>query len=186
MVLIDRDGTINIEKHYISSPEQIEILPHAAEGIKMLRELGLQVIIITNQSGIGRGFFDLKKLEEIHHRLQTLLKESGTSVDAIYFCPHLSDDECHCRKPSIEMARQAGKKFTAELSESFVVGDNVCDIEFGKNIGAITILVRTGYGSKVFEEQTIEPDYIVENLFEAACLIKGILEKTKLSASLDS
>lgn len=177
IVLIDRDGTINAERNYLSAPEQIELLPQAAEGIKILHELNLPVAVVTNQSGLGRGFFDLKRLEEIHERLLEVLRENGTSVDRIYFCPHLPEDDCNCRKPLAEMANRAAEDFDAELSKSFVIGDNVCDIELGKNIGATAILVRTGYGKITEREKLAAPDYTVENLFEAANLIKGILEK---------
>jgi D-glycero-D-manno-heptose 1,7-bisphosphate phosphatase len=178
IVLIDRDGTINIERNYLSAPEQIKLLPQSADAIKILRELNLPVVVVTNQSGIGRGFFDLKRLEEIHERLREVLRENGTDVDRIYFCPHLPEDECGCRKPLAEMAQRAAKDFDADLSKSFVIGDNVCDIELGKNIGAeATILVRTGYGKTVEEEKLAVPDYTVENLFEAANLIKEILGK---------
>jgi D-glycero-D-manno-heptose 1,7-bisphosphate phosphatase len=176
LVLIDRDGTINVERHYLSSPEQIELFPDTAEGIKLLKSLGLPVAVVTNQSAIGRGYFDLAMLEEIHDRLHAVLEASGASVDAVYFCPHLPEDECNCRKPLTDMAQRAAADFNAELSDSFVIGDNVCDIELGKNVNATTILVRTGYGARTEQEKKTAPDYIVENLFEAANLIKGILE----------
>lgn len=177
LILIDRDGTINVERHYLSAPEQIELFPETAEGIKLLRSLGFQIAVVTNQSAIGRGFFDSERLDEIHRRLREVLAEAGTQVDAIYFCPHLPEDECQCRKPGIEMAIKAAAEFDSELSKSFVIGDNVCDIELGKNINAVTILVKTGYGKRVLEEQKTKSDYVVENLLEAAYLIKGITEK---------
>lgn len=176
LVLIDRDGTINVERHYLSAPEQIELIPQAAEGIKLLRELGMRVVIVTNQSAIGRGYFDSAKLDKIHNRLNEVLKEARTKVDAIYFCPHTPEENCDCRKPLTKMAAQAARDFNAELSESFVIGDNVGDIELGKNIGATTILVRTGHGTRTELEKKTQPDYTVENLFEAAHLIKNILE----------
>ena len=176
LVLIDRDGTINVERHYLSSPDQIELFPQTAEAIKLLKSLDLKVAVVTNQSAIGRGFFDLTQLEQIHKRLHTVLEKSGAGVDAVYFCPHLPEDECQCRKPLTNMARRAAEDFSAELSDSFVIGDNVCDIELGKNIKATTILVRTGYGTRTEQEKKTQPDFIVENLFEAANLIKGILE----------
>jgi histidinol phosphatase-like enzyme len=116
-------------------------------------------------------------LEQIHERLHRVLNEGGTGVDAVYFCPHLPEDECRCRKPFTVMAERAAEDFQANLSESFVIGDNVCDIELGKNIGAITILVRTGHGTRTEQEGKTTPHYTVENLFEAAILIKGILER---------
>lgn len=177
LALIDRDGTINVEKHYLSSPEQIELFPQTVDGIKLLQSLGLRIVIVTNQSGIGRGYFDLTQLEQIHNRLLAVLDEAGARIDTIYFCPHLPEDKCRCRKPLGEMAHRAAKKFNADLSGSFVIGDKICDIELGKNINATSILVRTGYGIKTEQEKVIKPDYVVENLFEAANLIKGILEK---------
>lgn len=177
LVLIDRDGTINVERHYLSSPDQIELFEGSAEAIKLLKDLGLPVAVVTNQSAIGRGYFDLAQLEEIHERLREVLRESETGIDAVYFCPHTPEDDCECRKPFTDMARQAAAEFGAELSKSFVIGDNVCDIELGRNVGATTILVRTGYGKRTEAEKLTEPDYIVENLLEAANLIKGILEK---------
>lgn len=177
LVLIDRDGTINVERHYLSSPDQIELFSESAEAIKLLKDLGLPVVVVTNQSAIGRGYFDEARLEEIHERLHQVLKDAGASVDSVYFCPHTPDDLCECRKPLTEMANKAARDFGAELSKSFVIGDNVCDIELGKNIGATTFLVRTGYGKRTETEKLTEPDYVVENLLEAANLIKGILEK---------
>ncbi len=176
LVLIDRDGTINVERNYLSTPEEVELFPRSAEGIKLLRALGLKVAVVTNQSAIGRGYFDLDRLAEIHHRLGEILEEAGTKFDAIYFCPHLPEDNCDCRKPLAAMAQKAETDFGADLSESFVIGDNVCDIELGKNIKATTILVRTGYGQRTEEEKLTRADYVVENLYEAACLIKKILE----------
>ncbi len=162
LVLIDRDGTINVERHYLSSPEQIELFPETVAGLKLLRELGFQIAVVTNQSAIGRGIFDIKRLNEIHNRLEEVLAEFETKVDAIYFCPHIPEDDCQCRKPQTEMATKAAAEFDSQLSESFVIGDNVCDIELGKNISATTILVKTGYGKRVLEEQKTQPDFVVE------------------------
>ncbi len=173
LVLIDRDGTINVERHYLSSPEQIELFPETVAGLKLLRELDFKIAVVTNQSAIGRGFFDIERLDEIHNHLREVLAE--VEIDAIYFCPHIPEANCQCRKPQIEMATKAADLFDSILSESFVIGDNVCDIELGKNINATTILVKTGYGKRVLEEQKTQPDYVVENLLEAANLIKEIV-----------
>lgn len=176
LALIDRDGTINVEKNYLSDPAQIEIFPEAIEGMKVLRDLGLKIVVVTNQSGIGRGFFDTSRLEEIHARLREKLSVAGIEIDAIYFCPHTPDENCACRKPLSGMAEQAASEFDAALEKSFVIGDNIGDIELGKNIDATTFLVRTGYGEKVEKEGKTCPDYTVANLYEAAVLIKEILE----------
>lgn len=177
LVLIDRDGTINVERHYLSSPEQIELFPETIAGIRLLRDLGFKIAVVTNQSAVGRGIIDLQRLDEIHNRLRELLAEGETEVDAIYFCPHLPEDVCKCRKPEIEMATKAAELFDSELSKSFVIGDNVCDIELGKNINATTILVKTGYGKRVLEEKKTTPEFVAENLLETAKLIKEIIEK---------
>ena len=139
VVLLDRDGTINLEKHYLSSPEQLELLPHASEGIRLMKQLGLSTVVITNQSAVGRGFFGLDMLNLIHQRLREMLADREASLDAIYVCPHRPEEGCACRKPGPGLARKAAENFGADLSEAFVIGDNVCDIEMGKRIGATTL-----------------------------------------------
>lgn len=177
LVLIDRDGTVNVERHYLSRPEQIELLPASASGIKLLKSLNLSVVIVTNQSGVGRGFFDSQRLEKINDRLREVLSENGAIIDAIYFCPHSPEEGCSCRKPATGMAQRAAADFKFELSKSFVIGDKACDIIFGKNIGATTILVRTGYGAQTEQQGNTPPDYVADNLLAAAQLIKKILER---------
>lgn len=177
LVLIDRDGTLNVNKHYLSDPAQLELPPRAAEAVKLLHELGLVNVVVTNQSAIGRGFFDEARLQQIHEKLNELLAAEGAKIDAVYFCPHTPDDGCNCRKPLPQMAHQAAADFSADLKKSFVVGDNECDIELGKNIGATTILVRTGHGLKTEQNGSVKPDYTVENLYEAAELIEDLLKK---------
>lgn len=184
LVLIDRDGTLNVERNYLSSPDEIELVPRAAEALKLLRSLGLTIAVVTNQSAIGRGYFDVKKLNEIHERLNEILRRNEAAVDAIYFCPHLPEDGCECRKPLTKMARQAAQDFDADLSKSFVIGDNTVDIGLGKNIAAVTILVRTGYGAKIESAIEEKPDYIVQDIYEAACVIKEILEKETRGAEI--
>jgi D-glycero-D-manno-heptose 1,7-bisphosphate phosphatase len=174
LVLLDRDGTINVERNYLSSPEQVELLPDAADGIKLLQSIGFKLVVVTNQSAIGRGYFDLTTLDHIHHRLQELLNEQGASLDAIYFCPHVPDENCVCRKPRPALAERAAEDFNSDLTTSFLVGDNVCDIELGKRIGATTILVRTGYGAELEKQEKVKPDYVVANLLEAARLIRQL------------
>ncbi len=177
LVLLDRDGTINVEKHYLSSPDQLELLPNAVAGIRLMRRLGLVTVGVTNQSAIGRGYFGPDRLESIHRRLGELLAGQGAFLDAMYFCPHRPDDGCECRKPAPGLAEQAAAAFGADLSRSFVIGDKVCDIELGKRVGATTILVRTGYGARVALEMdamagTSRPDYVVDDLLEAARAIE--------------
>jgi len=181
LVLIDRDGTINVERHYLSSPDQLELLPRAVEGIRLIKQLGLQVAVVTNQSAVGRGYFGLEMLECINQKLFEMLADRGAAFDAIYTCPHRPDEGCACRKPKSGLAVKAANEFGAELSQSFVIGDNVCDIEMGKLVGAKTILVRTGHGAELVSHETIEPDYVVEDLLEAAQVIQHLFAAAKES-----
>lgn len=174
-VLLDRDGTVIFERNYLSNPDHIELLPGVSDALKELKKLGLGLLIITNQSGIGRKYFDLSTLEKIHLRLKDLLLKKGVVLDDIYFCPHSPEDDCLCRKPKIELVEKAIKKHDFDPKLSFVVGDNKADIELGKNIGAITILVRTGYGREV--EKEVNSDYVINSLNEMLPIVKNKLSK---------
>lgn len=176
LVLIDRDGTLNFNKHYLSDPAQLELIPRAAEAVKLLRELNLKVVVVTNQSAIGRKMFDEARLKEIHEQLDKLLAAEKTKIDAVYFCPHVPEDNCNCRKPLPQLAQQGALDFNADLKKAFVIGDNECDVELGKNIEATTILVRTGHGTKTEQNGNVQPDYTVANIYEAAKLIEDILK----------
>jgi D-glycero-D-manno-heptose 1,7-bisphosphate phosphatase len=173
LVLLDRDGTINVEKHYLCDPDALELLPGAAAGIRLLRQVGFSIAVVTNQAGVGRGLFDLDRVDAVHQRLHELLSEEGTAVDCIYVCPHSPDEKCHCRKPAPGLALRAAVDFGASLLHSFVIGDKDCDIEMGRRIGATTILVRTGHGHEYME--TSQADHIVTDLLEAARLIEHLV-----------
>lgn len=170
-VLLDRDGTIIKECHYLSDPERVELLPGAAEGLLLMQEMGLGLVAVTNQSGIGRGFFDEIRLGEIHQRMRELLAAEGVFLESIYFCPHTPADDCRCRKPHKGLVEMAAKELEFNPEDSFVIGDKSCDIELGQRVGAKTILVRTGYGAEVAVTKTVSPDYVVDNLLEAAWAI---------------
>jgi len=174
-VVLDRDGTIIVERHYLSDPEQVELLPGAAEGMRRLAEMGLGLVMVTNQSGIARGYFDENRLGEIHQRVQELLAAENVYLDGIYYCPHHPDEGCRCRKPEPGMIQQAAQDLGFLASESFVIGDKPCDIELGQREGATTLLVRTGYGAQVEAEQTAQPDYVVDSLTDAARAIQSQL-----------
>lgn len=179
-VLLDRDGTIIKECHYLSDPELVELLPGAAEGLRLMAEMGLGLVGVTNQSAIGRGFFDETRLFQIHQRLRELLELEGVHLKDIYFCPHLPADNCQCRKPRTGLIDMAAKKFEFKPQDSFVIGDKPCDIELGQRVGASTVLVRTGYGAEVAAQKTVNPDFVVENLWEAALAIQGKIALNKM------
>lgn len=172
-VLIDRDGTINVEKHYLSDPDQLELYPGVAKAIRRLNQLGLGVAVVTNQSGIARGYFDLARLEQIHDRLYTLLGEECAVVDGLYICPHGPDDDCDCRKPLPGMVNQAVAEHGFDPAQSFMIGDKEVDVELGHAVGAKSFLVRTGHGPK-FVEGT-KADYVVDDLPKAVEVIEKIL-----------
>lgn len=174
--MMDRDGTINVERHYLSDPVDLELLPGAAEGIRALNEAGLGVAVVTNQSGLARGYFDVATLDQIHARLHDLLAGCGASVDGIYVCPHHPDDGCRCRKPGPGLAEQVAAAMQVDLSRCFVVGDKECDVELGHGVGATTILVLTGYGKGTRDKGGVRPDYVTSDLREAAEVIRRLVE----------
>ncbi|MGA2256651.1 MAG: HAD family hydrolase, partial [Thermoguttaceae bacterium] len=168
------DGTIIVERHYLSSPEQVELLPGAGQGLRAMRALGLGLVIVTNQSAVGRGFFDMARLEEIHDRLRELLAGEGVAVDGIYVCPHTAEDRCRCRKPLPTLLEQAARELGLDVRDSFVIGDKPCDIEMGQAVGATTVLVRTGYGAEHEATGVVSANYVVNDLVEAAAKLAAI------------
>jgi histidinol-phosphate phosphatase family protein len=138
---LDRDGTIVADKHYLSDPDGLELLPNALEGLRELRELGARLVVVTNQSGVGRGYFPAEAIDRMHERLRQLLVEGGVELDAIYVCPHAPDDGCECRKPGTALFERAAEDLGLDLGTSFVVGDKDADVEAGRRIGATPILV---------------------------------------------
>jgi D-glycero-D-manno-heptose 1,7-bisphosphate phosphatase len=175
-VVLDRDGTIIEECEYLSDPQQIKLLPGAAGALRKLKEMGLGLAIITNQSAIGRGFFNDARLGEIHHRLVELLETERVDLDALYYCPHKPEDACPCRKPEVGLIQKASVDLNFDLEQSIVIGDKVSDVEMGRRVRATTFLVRTGYGSLMASEGKNFADYIVEDLADAAGIIERLIK----------
>lgn len=167
--LIDRDGTINVEKHYLSDPEQLELIPGAAAAIRRLNQAGWGVAVITNQSGVGRGYFGLDRLAQVHERLVSMLSAEGARVDGIYICPHAPDDDCACRKPLPGMVEQAVAELHFDPKKAVMIGDKEVDVELGLAVGAKTFLVRTGHGHKHVDGT--KADHVVDDLPRAVDLI---------------
>ena len=166
-VFIDRDGTMAKDVSYCSCPEDFELLPNTGKAIRLLNEHGFKVIVITNQSGIARGYFTEEMLAKIHEKMKDELAKEGAWVDAIYHCPHHPDDNCQCRKPKPKLALQAAKDHDIELKDSLVVGDLQMDIDLGKAIGCRTILVRT----PPMNDENPKSDIVVSDLLSAVQLI---------------
>ncbi|MGB7948648.1 MAG: HAD family hydrolase [Candidatus Binatia bacterium] len=174
-VVLDRDGTVIAERHYLSDPRQIELLPGSVKGLRRMLEMGLGLVMITNQSAVGRGFFNEDRLELIHRRLRELLQAEEVHLAGIYYCPHTPENDCPCRKPRTGLVERAARQLDFDLAASFVVGDKAADIEMGRQVKATTLLVRTGYGAEVAADPGIRPDYIVDDLWAAAQTIQGLV-----------
>ena len=175
-VLLDRDGTIIQERHYLADPDQVELLPKAAEGLRAMSNLGLGLALVTNQSGLGRGYFGCDQLHNVHARLVELLVAAGVELEGIYYCPHTPADKCACRKPRTGLVDQPVEQLHFDPISCFVVGDKDCDIELGRRIGAISLLVRTGYGRETEKRGETRPDYVADDLVDVAAKVRAIVE----------
>ena len=181
-VFIDRDGTINVEREFLYLPEEFEFIPGAPEAIRLLNEANFRVMVVTNQSGIARGYYDEAAVNTLHLHMDCELQRFGASVDAYYYCPHHPDygtgvyrKRCDCRKPMDGMVRRGAKEFSLDLSSCYMIGDRRADVEAALNAGCRPIMVRTGYGAA--ESAVIPPGIPVYNdLLEAVRVIIG--EKT--------
>ncbi len=171
-VLLDRDGTINEEVGYVLSPAELRLIPGAADAIRRLRELGLGVLVVTNQSPVGRGWITEDELEAVHRRLRELLQAEGADLDGIEHCPHAPGTGCRCRKPATGMVERASATFGFDPAEAFVVGDHAGDMAMGRAVGARTVFVLTGHGQE--ERAAAEPfaDHVVANLQAAVDVIR--------------
>jgi D-glycero-D-manno-heptose 1,7-bisphosphate phosphatase len=174
-VFLDRDGTINEEMGYLSDPSKVALLPGAAGALAKLRGAGFLLVVLTNQSGIARGYYTEKELEEVNGTLQGMLKGSGAEVDAFYFCPHHPDYggkvNCDCRKPKTGMADRAAREMSIDLTRSYFVGDKCSDVELGINAGGKAVMVTTGYGMEektLVEARGLRPAAVLDGLPEAA------------------
>jgi histidinol-phosphate phosphatase family protein len=152
-VFIDRDGTINVDVHYLSTPSDLNLYPGVAKGIATLAKGGFLIVIITNQSGIARGNLTHEMLAEIHNRLHALIEESGGHIDAIYYCPHHPDEKCACRKPQPGMLQKAISDMHIDPKQSFIIGDRMLDVEAGKAVGLKAVLVPEAVNEAAVEEE---------------------------------
>ena len=183
-VLLDRDGTVIAQKHHLSSIEDLELLPGAGQGIRRLNAARIGVVVVTNQSVIGRGLLTPEGLATIHDEMLRRLEREDARVDAIYVCPHIPEDACACRKPLPFLAQRAASELGFELTEAFVIGDQPGDIELGRACGATTFLVRTGYGNE-WETRGLRADFVADDLAAAAERIIDMLQsKSEASARL--
>ena len=181
-VFLDRDGVITKEPpHYAHRIDQLELIPKSAEAIKGLNESGFKIIVISNQSGVARGYYQEKDLKIYNNEMKRQLEEKGAHIDAIYYCPHHPEAtikeyriDCDCRKPKPGMLKRAEKDLDLDLKCSFLIGDKVSDIEAGYRAGYKTILVLTGQDNgelKKISKMDIKPNYISKDLYTAIQII---------------
>jgi D-glycero-D-manno-heptose 1,7-bisphosphate phosphatase len=170
-VFLDRDGTIAEEVGYLNHVSRFRMFPFAAEAILQLNRAKLCVVVITNQSGVARGYFPESLVDAVHELMTVQLAKDGAHVDALYYCPHKGDDACGCRKPKPGMLERASHEHGLDLHRSFVVGDRYGDVELAHRVGARAILVRTGYGEGEIQWHSANwptpPDFIAADLAEA-------------------
>lgn len=167
-VFIDRDGTLIEEVNFLHRVEDLRYFPFTDHAIRLLKKNGFLVVLVTNQSGIGRGIYTEDDMHAVHEKIQADLSEK---LDAIYFCPHLPDEGCECRKPNLGMIEAACERFDIDLENSWMIGDKKLDVEFGFNAGVKPILVLTGYGKADVQKLNKKPEYVADNLLEAVKII---------------
>jgi D-glycero-D-manno-heptose 1,7-bisphosphate phosphatase len=186
-IFIDRDGTMNEEVGYVNHLSRYQIFPFAAEAVRLINRAGWRAMLVTNQSGVARGYFTEELLLEVHARLEADLEQAGARLDAIYYCPHHPTageppyrQECDCRKPQPGLLRRAAQDFNLDLTRCYVVGDRYRDVEMAHRAGCRAVMVLTGYGCGEYEYQRAAwsqpPEHVAENLLEA---VRWILENDK-------
>lgn len=176
-VFLDRDGTINEDPGYLYRPEELAVIPGAAEAIRALNRAGMKVIVVSNQSGVGRGYFTDADVHAVNERLIEIIGQGGALIDAIYYCNHHPEDDCSCRKPKTGLVEAAATEHSIELSRSYVVGDKASDIELARNSGAKGVLVLTGRGGQEKDRLKAPADYVALNLADAVGWIIRDVEK---------
>jgi D-glycero-D-manno-heptose 1,7-bisphosphate phosphatase len=186
-VFLDRDGTVADEVGYVNHASRLRLLPGSAAALRRIRAAGFLAVVVTNQSGVARDYFEEAIVHQTHERLRALLAAEGASVDAVYYCPHHPREgiapyrqDCDCRKPLPGMLLRASRDLGIDLPRSYMVGDGVVDVGAGRAAGTSTILVLTGYGRGHFEHRrhrwTVQPDHVAEDLGAA---VDWILERER-------
>jgi D-glycero-D-manno-heptose 1,7-bisphosphate phosphatase len=176
VVILDRDGTVVVDRGYLDDPAGLEFEPGAAAGLQRLYSHGYRLIVVTNQSGVGRGFFTLECVEAMNERLKVMVEDAGARLEGIYFCPHAPDAACACRKPALGLLTQAAADLGFNPSSAIVIGDKESDIEFGRRAGAMTILIAANAQAP---NVLMRADVVAPNLMEAA---RAVISATRCTA----
>ncbi|HEX2865472.1 MAG TPA: HAD family hydrolase [Ignavibacteriales bacterium] len=177
-VFFDRDGTLNLDPGYLGDPEKVVLYPGVSEALLSLKSRAFKIVVISNQSGIARGYFTEKEVDAVNLKINELLKASGVFVDAFYYCPYHPDfntpEECRCRKPSPELVFKAARDLDIALPKSYFVGDMISDVECGINAGLKTVLLKNTLKEEQISGLLVKdrlPNFIADNLIDAADFI---------------
>jgi D-glycero-D-manno-heptose 1,7-bisphosphate phosphatase len=159
LIILDRDGVINEDSdQYIKSPDEWRPIPGSLEAIARLNQWGYRVVVVTNQSGVGQGLYEMDTLNAIHDKMVKAAAQVGGRIDAIFFCPHTNDDKCNCRKPQPGLLQEVARRYNADLAGVPAIGDSLRDLQAAAAVGAQPILVLTGKGQKTRDDPALPPD----------------------------
>lgn len=173
---IDRDGTLIEEVNFLSRVEDLEVFPYTANALELLKTAGFRIVVVTNQSGIGRKLYDEAAMHRIHEEMQ---RQLGGMIDGFFFCPHLPGGGCECRKPNLGMIRAAEAAHGLELSRSWMIGDKDLDVMTGRNAGMRSAMVLTGYGRQHSTNLAFQPEVVADDLLAAVRLIVEDLRSSR-------
>jgi len=176
LVILDRDGVINHDSdQFIKSPDEWRPIPGSLEAIARLNHAGFRVVVATNQSGIGRGLFDMGTLNAIHEKMHRALAQVGGRVDAVFFCPHTADADCECRKPRAGLLQEAARRFHVDMTTVPCIGDSLRDLQAAEEVGAQPMLVLTGKGEKTLREGSFPKNTMIfpDLAFAASALLSS-------------
>ena len=169
-IILDRDDTLNYDPGYLHDPKKVELKKHVIDGLKLLKNKGFKFLVISNQSGINRGYFKKEDAVRVNKKINKLLNRYDLNIERFYFCPHRPDENCSCRKPKIGLFDKALSEYGIDINHSYMIGDKKSDIMFGKNAGLKTVYLN---GNKKLD---VDPDFVAKNLYIAA---KWIIKNEK-------
>jgi D-glycero-D-manno-heptose 1,7-bisphosphate phosphatase len=176
LIVLDRDGVINHDsEQFIKSPDEWRPIPGSLEAIARLHQAGFRVVVATNQSGVGRGLYDMATLNAIHEKMHKAVSQAGGRLDAVFFCPHTADSKCECRKPRAGMLQEVGVRFNVDMSGIPCVGDGLRDLQAAETVGAQPMLVLTGKGERTLREGGFPKSTVIfpDLAFAASALLAG-------------
>ena len=175
-VFLDRDGTIMEDGNYVGDIDRIVLIPQTIKALKLLKDHGYKLFVVTNQSGVGRGFFTTEAVKNIHNHLDELFYQAGVSIDRYYVCPHHPDDNCDCRKPKPKFLQEAISEYHLDPAHCFMIGDRSSDLFAGSNAGIRSVLVLTGVGTETIHQDNVKAVHIAKHIGDA---VSWILDQSK-------